>query len=123
MGCASEKALLLLIEAYGNALTQVSEQEKFRKATSDKMIKPQFEELRKVIDNDLRARLPRDLKEGLDVQLNAVFDFIRQQRNDAGHPKGKTVEREVAYANLAVFPTYVRKVCALIAWPASNPKP
>ena len=87
------------------------------------MIKPQFEELRKVIDSDLRARLPRDLKEGLDVQLNAVFDFIRQQRNDAGHPKGKTVEREVAYANLAVFPTYVRKVYALIGWLAANPKP
>jgi hypothetical protein len=122
LGCASEKALLLLIEAYGNSL-QAGEQDKFRKATADAIISVQFRELRKAIENDLRSRLPRELREGLDVQLNAIFDFIRQQRNDAGHPTGKLVEREVAYANLAVFPTYLRKVYALIDWMKANPKP
>jgi hypothetical protein len=122
LGCASEKALLLLIDAYAESLKKPTEQEKFLKATFGKMIKTQFDELRKAIDNDLRGRVTRELKEGLDVELNAIFDFIRQQRNDAGHPTGKIVERERAYANLVVFPTYLRKVYALIDWLAANPK-
>lgn len=62
------------------------------------------------------------LKDGLDVELNALFDFIGNQRNDAGHPTGKTMERERAYANLVVFPVYVRKVYALIDLVSANPK-
>jgi hypothetical protein len=120
LGCASEKALLLLIAAYGDSLG--TGKRKFKEKTEGRMIKRQFEDLRKAIDGELRARLPNDLEDGLDVELNAIFDFIRNQRNDAGHPTGKPIERERAYANLVVFPTYAKKVYALIHWLAANPK-
>ena len=120
LGCASEKALLLLIEAYSASLPEAS-QKKFRSNTEGRMIKRQFDEFRKMLDSDLRARLPSNLQDGLDVELNAIFDIIRNQRNDAGHPTGKEIERERAYANLVVVPVYFKKVYALIDWlPASG---
>jgi hypothetical protein len=91
LGCASEKAPLLLIKAYRDSLPKAS-REKFESHTNGRMIKRQFEELRKMINGDLRGRLPPDLEDGLDVELNAIFDFIRNQRNDAGHRTGKMVE-------------------------------
>ncbi len=120
LGCASEKALLLLIAAYADSLPDRS-QERFRKDTEGRMIKRQFDEFRKMLDSELRGRLPYDLADGLDVELNAIFDFIRNQRNDAGHPTGKMIERERAYANLVVFPVYLRKVYRLIEWLTANP--
>ena len=121
LGCAAEKAILLLIASYRDSLRQVMK-EKFGKNTDGLMIKRQFDEFRKMLVSELRPRLPRDVDEGLDVQLNLIFDFIRNQRNDAGHPTGTIVEREVAYANLVVFPVYLRKVYALLGWVKQNPQ-
>jgi len=121
LGCASEKALLLLIGAYGDSLRE-DMKAKFKSNTDGRMIKRQFDELRKMLESELRARLPKNLDDGLEVELNAIFDFIRNQRNDAGHPTGKAIERERAYANLVVFPVYAKKVYALIGWVNENPK-
>ena len=115
LGCASEKALLLLIAAYAAALPE-SMREKFAKNTEGRMIKRQFDEFRKMLDGHLKGRLPADLADGLDITLNAVFEMIRSQRNDAGHPTGKVVDREQVYAGLVVFPTYLKKVYDLIDW-------
>jgi hypothetical protein len=115
LGCASEKALLLLIAGYTNALPNPM-RDKFHKNTEGRMIKRQFDEFRKMVDSHLKAQLPLDLGDGLDVTLNAVFEMIRTQRNDAGHPTGKEVVREQAYASLVVFPVYVKKVYDLIDW-------
>jgi hypothetical protein len=115
LGCASEKALLLLIAAYSDALPSTM-QDKFRKNTEGRMIKRQFDEFRKMLDSHLRGHLTPDLADGLDITLNAVFEMIRTQRNDAGHPTGKEVSREQVYASLVVFPTYLKKVYDLIDW-------
>jgi hypothetical protein len=120
LGCASEKALLVLIDAYANSLAELS-QKKFRGNTEGRMIKRQFDEFRKMVDSELKSRLPSNLQDGLDVELNAIFDIIRNQRNDAGHPTGKDIERERAYANLMVVPIYFRKVYSIIGWLVANP--
>lgn len=115
LGCASEMALLLLISAYADALPE-SMQDKFRKNTEGRMIKRQFDEFRKMHDSHLKDRLPSDLADGLDITLNAVFEMIRSQRNDAGHPTGREVSREQTYASLVIFPAYLKKVYDLIHW-------
>lgn len=119
LGCAAEKALLLLIDAYTGWLKSP---DKFKQATAGRVIKRQFDELRKRIDSQLRAELPAECKDGLDVELTALFDFIRAQRNDAGHPTGKEISRERAYANLLLFPVYVRRVYSLNDWLKKNPQ-
>lgn len=120
LGCASEKALLLLIAAYADALPP-ARADKFRAATRGKMIKRQFEEFSKMLEGHLKRALPVDLKEDLDTTLSGIFATIRGYRNEAGHPTGKMVDREQAHAHLVIFPTYLRRVYGIIEWLRTNP--
>ncbi len=45
--------------------------------------------------------------------LLGIFEMIRNYRNDAGHPSGKSISREQVYANLQVFIAYCKKVYQL----------
>jgi len=74
LGCASEKAFLLLVEAYASALPQ-PQQDKFRKDTENRMIKRQFDEFTKRLEGHLKPRLTGDVKDDLDVRV----------RHDAEH--------------------------------------
>jgi len=58
LGCASEKAMLLLIDAYASALPSGATKDRFIKATEGKMIKTQYDEFLKMLDGHLRAKLP-----------------------------------------------------------------
>lgn len=115
LGCASEKALLLLLDAYATALPPAKEKQ-FRKKIEGKFIKTQYEEFIKMLQGHLRAQLPHELDDGLVNILLGVFEMIRAERNDAGHPTGKTPSRELAFANISVFPGYVKRIYDLIAW-------
>jgi len=52
------------------------------------------------------------LPDGLDVTLKGVYDLIRRQRNELGHPQAVPPEtdRDHAFAHFQLFPTYVRDV-------------
>jgi hypothetical protein len=91
-------------------------QEKFRKNTERRLIKRQFDEFSRMLDSHLKGHLPGDLREDLDITLSGLFALFRNSRNDAGHPTGKTIEREQVYAYLVVFPAYIRRVYDLIGW-------
>jgi hypothetical protein len=120
LGCASEKTLMILIDAYANAMG-AARQAKFRKDTEGKQIKTQFDEFRKQADGHLRALLKTaGLADRLET-LTGVFDMIRRQRNDAGHPIGVSLDRAQCYANLMVFPDYSRGMYDLIDWLNSQP--
>lgn len=123
LGVASEKAMLLLIGAYLAAISNPEKkkalEKKFEKAFS---ILRKFELLRKEfepIKKDLRANVAEDL----DIQLEGVFNLIRNIRNDAGHPTGVTIDRRQAYANLQLFIPYCKKIYDLITYFQRNPIP
>jgi hypothetical protein len=115
LGCASEKALLLLLDAYAIALPPAKET-KFRKKIEGKFIKTQYEEFIKMLQGHLRAQLPHELDDGLANILLGVFEMIRAERNDAGHPTGQIPSRELAFANISVFPGYLKRIYDLMAW-------
>jgi len=119
LGCASEKALLLLFEAYAGALPEPM-QAKFRKEIKGQPIKRKYDEFHKRLESYLMVKLPGDLKEHLDIALIALSAMFREMRNDAGHPTGKFLCREAAYANLVVFPVYLKKAYELIKWLRCN---
>jgi hypothetical protein len=106
---------LLLVEAYAQAMNP-ARQAKFAKATQGKMLKTHYDEFLKMLQGHLRVLLPRAQEADLDTTLLGVFSMIRNLRNDAGHSTGRSVPREVCYANLMVFPAYLRKVYDLIDW-------
>jgi hypothetical protein len=119
LGCAAEKAMLLLIAAYGDSLPD-PRAKAFKDKTAGKVIKRQVDEFNKMVESHLMGLLPGDLSENLDTYLSGVFAIIRTTRNEVGHPSGTTLEREVAYAHLSLFPSYIKKVYALISWLKSN---
>lgn len=120
LGVASEKAFLLLIEACADSIIEEKRKERFIKDTSGKMIKRQYDEFMKLYQGYLRKMFPGDINEDFETNVNGVFSMIRNYRNDAGHPTGRMVSREVAYANIQVFPTYLKKVYSAIKWLENN---
>ncbi len=74
------------------------------------------------------SQLPRPMANGRMARcqwrtaLTTIFHMFRANRNEAGHPSGKMLSREEAYAKITAFPFYVRKVYELIDWlKASGP--
>lgn len=113
LGCASEKAMGLLSEAVLRAVTDPATRRSLEKKLEDRSIKRRSEALSDHF-NSIRATLPRDLYEAIDVMVFGIFDMIRRTRNDSGHPTGKPVSRDQMYAMLQVFITYCKTLHALI---------
>lgn len=120
-GCAAEKTMLLLIDAFGAALTDPDEKKKFESVIRKSwMISRKYDEFWKRLQAKLDS-LPAELTDDLHVILDRAFDLIRSTRNDAGHPTGKQVDRDTVRANFILFPTYCRRMYALIGHFSSNP--
>ena len=71
-----------------------------------------FEEFRKRLIT-ASPQLPAQLSDGLDLQMNAVLDLLRANRNDAGHPTGIQLEREDCFVNLRIFARLAERMYAL----------
>lgn len=120
LGCASEKAILTLVDTCKNALANPKERSTFEKKTDTISIKRKHDALMKVLKDKVSAQLPYDLKEDLEHYTGGLFSIIRKHRNEAGHPTGKVIRREELYSYLVTFPSYLEKVYALIAWIDGN---
>jgi len=117
VGVATEKVILNLINAFANALSDNSKAATFRRKTQNTMIKIQFDEL---IKHPIKNQLPEALSRDLETYLGSIFNLIRSYRNEAGHPSGIVVSREIAYSNLQVFRYFSKNVHHLIQYLSSN---
>ena len=68
----------------------------------------------------LREAAENCMRESVGVELAGVFELVRKTRNEAGHPTGRSIEREEAEALLLLFPAYAKTVYALIGWLATQ---
>jgi len=118
LGCASEKAILILIDACEKAISDTDQKEKFVKDTKTMSIKKKHDALLTIIDEKIKnhSSFPHDLKENLANYLTGIFNIIRRYRNDAGHPSGNKILRDDLYALLVAFPTYLKNIYGLIDW-------
>jgi hypothetical protein len=119
LGAAAEKAFLLLIEAYTNSITDLPRKERFVRKTSG-VIKRKLDGFRSEVPS-FRTRLPSPLLDDLDIQLDGIFNLIRTCRNDAGHPTGRRIDRQLVYANLRLFVGYCKRAYGLIEFFRTNP--
>ena len=60
--------------------------------------------------NALDRSTKKSLSESLDVNLGALYDLIRRQRNDLGHPQSSPpdLSREQSYIFFRILPEYLR---------------
>jgi hypothetical protein len=71
----------------------------------------------------LPAKVRReDLPESLDMTLTSLYDLIRRQRNELGHPQSTppSVGREQAFVFFRLFPTWVADIEALANYCIAN---
>jgi len=61
-----------------------------------------------------------DLRERVETYLGTVFGTYRLTRNDAGHPSGRSIPRDVAYSHLSMFPSYLETLSDLIDFLQEN---
>lgn len=127
MGCASERSILLLIEATLDYYDDQKLRDEFNK--SDK-IKTKFElfkntiakrglkrELLTILESDLTkcSELKR-LFIDFDNTLDTMFQIYRTNRNDAGHPSGIAFDKDITRAEAAMFRKYCKIIYGLIAY-------
>jgi hypothetical protein len=105
LGVASENLILGLIDSFANC---ASNREAYLGKIENAGIARRFECFKEEfgrIKGSLPKNVPHDFK-----LIDALFNFIRIHRNDAGHPTGKAMNREALYANFQMFPKYATDI-------------
>jgi hypothetical protein len=107
LGCASERAVWLLMNAYVAAISDTVNQEKLRSRISSRDISVAYKKFRESFDS-ARGQLPPSLHADFDVHVDAVFQFARLLRNSVVHAAAiPSITHAVAYASLQQFSYYL----------------
>ncbi len=119
LGIAAERAFLLLCESVRDALSEPREKTRFTRILDAFPMKAKLEWIEKKFQ-EKSVRALDGFPDNARVLILAVYDFLRVQRNEFGHPgqAPPSVDREDAFANLQVFARYyetVEKIRALLA--------
>jgi len=117
LGASSEKAFLILEQAYIEYLTKSNPGQavKYEKHTMKMSLKQKFEEFKKVLPNIIvQYKTKNKDHEYLEFIVSTFLNIFRLNRNEAGHPSGQIIEREIVYSNLLAFPSYCKAVYKLI---------
>jgi hypothetical protein len=116
LGAASEKAVSLLIEIYGEAIGDDKNRESYqRRIASSKSIANRYE----AFSHSFKTCKPKptapEVANDLDVVLGSMFQFCRITRNEIGHPQiVPDLDKGVILANLGHFATYMQRIYKLI---------
>ena len=110
LGVAAESVFLNLWKIVGECLTTDRDKRKFRQLDGKYAIAPKHRWLTDKIAG-LPREIQRQLPENLYMTISTLYDLIRKQRNDLGHPREEspTVDREMAFTTFRLFPTYIRQ--------------
>ena len=121
LGIAAERVFLLLCRALSESLSDQGEKAEFDRILAQKAMKPKLDWFLSKVQK-LQQGLPRPLPDNVNIMLCTIYDFIRCQRNDLGHPQDSlpNVTREDAYVNLRVFPSYYEMANQVVSYLETN---
>lgn len=119
LGVAAESAFNQLCDSIRPNLTSAADQAKLELQLP---VRPRHRWLVGRYQN-LPAAERRRLPESLDVTLTSLYDLIRRQRNDLGHPQEQPpqLSREEAFVFFRLLPTFIQDAQALAQYCASHP--
>ncbi len=76
------------------------------------MFSAKFGEFRKKLE-PRKGQLPDEFQDAMALHLDAVADLLRRNRNDAGHPTGKPVDKDDCYITLQMAAAYLGTIYGL----------
>ena len=117
LGAASEKAILLLIEAYGARIKDQKNKEGYFSRVNNKMISVKYDEFKRSYKSATPKPKDLPLAQDLEQLLDGAFNFYRHTRNAVGHPQiVPDLDKGVILANLGQFIVYVERIYGLMAF-------
>jgi hypothetical protein len=124
LGVAAERTFLIIAKSLLEALKDANEQAKFKKLLDRQPMKPKQDWVHaKLLELDGNRRtLPDDFPESTPLMVTGIYDLIRQQRNDLGHPRDvpPKIEWGQLEANLFLFSQYYRSAEQLNSYLTSH---
>lgn len=123
LGVAAERVFLLICDSLIAALTVPAEQAAFQKILDRNAMKPKLDWVTDKLRQIQNPKRPPDLPEDVDIKIPGIFNLIRCQRNEVGHPRSSppTVTRDDAYGYLRLFPSYYSTAEKVREFLAKNP--
>lgn len=114
LGIAAERVFLLVCESIQRALTDPKERGEFDNLLNRFPMRPKVEWVRNKLDKVQASRRP-EFPENAMLMVVAMYDLIRHQRNELGHPRENPPElpRGNVLTNLQVFINYYETAEAL----------
>ena len=128
LGCASERAMRVLFDAYLGAIDkeakadkEAKNRNKLRSRLEGREISRAYAEFRKSFDTTRAQVHDSTIVNDFDVHVDGVFQFIRLLRNSILHPSGTpTITSAIIYANLQQFSQYVETIFRLVSFYKNN---
>ena len=123
LGIAAERVFLLLCDSLGGALSNGSEKAAFTKIRDRFPMKPKLDWVHTKIQ-EIQKRAPSGFPDNATIMLVAIYDLMRCQRNELGHPRETPphVKREDAFVNLQIFPRYYEIAEEVRGFLSANPQ-
>jgi hypothetical protein len=108
LGIAAERVFILVCESLVDSLKDLREQAKFQKTLKQNAMKPKLDWLAGKFQRIQTPNRPPELPEDVDIKIPGIYNLIRVQRNDLGHPREMppAITRDDAYGYLRIFPSY-----------------
>lgn len=120
LGCASEKAINILIEKYTSAIADIKNQERFLFRVNKKVISKKFDEFIKSYKS-CKSRPHDDCFHDIETKINEVFQYIRLIRNDVGHPRIiPNIDKTNLFLHISNFSNYLGHIYKLIWYFENN---
>ncbi len=124
IGAAAEKAILLLLQAITDSMSNPSKERKAVQLLDRPNLPEIFDTIRKTLNPLIKAKtIPYSVHQGCTEHLMSLFEMIRVQRNDAIHPITGQVDRTKVFLSLQTIPTALESINRLIEWFGSNSIP
>lgn len=119
LGVAAESVFLQLCDIVSKSIKDTARREKFDKLPNH--VRPRHKWIVAELEK-LPRKTRNSISESLDVHISSLYELIRRQRNDAGHPQKDVpdIGRDLAFTYFKLFPSYVQDVEALAQYCATN---
>ncbi len=108
LGIAAERVFLIVCDSLANSVKDPSEKATAKKMLDRNAMKPKLDWVTETLRRIQIPKRPPDLPEDVDIKIPGIYNLIRYQRNELGHPREvpPSVTRDDAYAYLRLFPSY-----------------
>ena len=114
LGCASERAIIMLIGSYVAAIDDPANQQKLQSRVTGRDISIAYGRFRESF-NSTKSQITAAQIRDFDAHVNGVFSFIRLLRNSVVHPEANpNITNALIYANLQQFVYYIGTIFGLV---------